>query len=468
MKRLISLILVAFILLTSLIQVNVFAENDSGLQNALKAAKSKFEIPSGLSEFNYSIGTEGDKKVWALDWSSKEGDGHIRVSVDEKGNIIHYYNDKPTMTQYKRKLPKVSRQDAKAMADDFISKMDASLPGQIKYVENTQSLDMGNVYYLNYTRTVNGIAFPENYIQINVNAETGEIQNYNRYWTDDLSFPDKVKTISLDIAKSSFKEKLGLVLSYAYRLEDKKVKTFLMYSPKDTNSFIDATTGEKITLNNPVMVAGGYADFSLAKGTNYGKDGSGQISYTPDEIKAISEASSIISKEDIEKRIRALKVLGLNDKYTVTSVSLDKDGFDNENLAWNFYFMEDSKDSKGVPPGTVSVSADAKTGEIKSFWIGAPNQDGGTAKYDKAASKTTVEEFLKEIQPDKFKETVYKENPEQIVVPYMEKESLRDYNFNYVRMVNGVAFPANSLSVGFNAVSGKITSYNSSWFNTAF
>ncbi len=455
-----------------MLQVNVFAADDNGLQDAVKTVKSKITIPSSYTEFNYRNGTEGDRKIWTLDWNSKEDVGSISVSVDDKGNILRYYNSIPNNNTYKKKLPKVSKQDARIKAENFIKKMNADLLNQITYFENTQQNIMGNTYSFHFLRLVNGIKYPENHIFVEVNFETGDIQSYSLNWTEGLNFPSKDKVISLEKAKSAYVEKLGLRLTYSYKTEDKKILTYPVYSPLYNNSFVDAITGEKVDIFTDGIYFGGYgdADYLLSKTFNESSKGdSGRdVPLTPDEIKAIEEVSKLISKEDMEKKLRGLIVLGLSNDFTVTSTSLDKDWTNPESFVWNFYFAKDSKDTK-TGPETVNVSADAKTGEIKNFWISSRSNENDDVKYDKDASKAEVEEFLKEIQSDKFKQTEYQEIFQQPVYPLANNEEKpREYTFKYTRKVNGIFFPSNSISVGFDAVKGKITNYNMNWFDTTF
>jgi len=40
--------------------------------------------------------------------------------------------------------------------------------------------------------------------------------------------------------------------------------------------------------------------------------------------------------------------------------------------------------------------------------------------------------------------------------------------FNYTRKVNGVPFPGNGITVGFDAVTGKIQNYKVEWYDIEF
>lgn len=51
---------------------------------------------------------------------------------------------------------------------------------------------------------------------------------------------------------------------------------------------------------------------------------------------------------------------------------------------------------------------------------------------------------------------------------YPENEPPRQYSFRYIREINGVEFPANGFTVEFDAVNGKVSSFNMNWYNVAF
>jgi hypothetical protein len=472
LKKGISLLLTVLMVFTMLLQVNVYAAEDKGLESAVKAVKSKITIPDNLTKFNYSNGTEGDRKLWSLEWSTKDGFEQINATVDEAGTIFRYshYNYNKNMYSSKKKLPKVSVQDARAKAENFIRKINPDLSAQVKYVENNQGVNSDNVYYFMFLRMVNGIQFPENYIQVSVNSETGEVQTYDLNWTDGLTFPEKEKSISLEKAEKAFVEKLGLWLTYGYRKENKVIKTFPIYSPKYSDSCIDAITGEKFE-----STAYGwnydlnYGSLSGAVKISYDKNSANEsVSLTPDEVKAIEDVSKLVSKEDMEKKIRSIKSLGLSNDFTIENVTLGRDWSDEEKYLWRFDFIKEGKTAKDLAEA-LSISADAKTGEIKEFWRSSYVKEDETVKYDNQASKAAVEEFLKEIQPDKFKDTELDENLNPIrIFDASSEEKPREYTFGYIRKVNGAAFPSNFLSARYDAVNGRITSFNMNWFDTSF
>ncbi|MCX7921689.1 MAG: S-layer homology domain-containing protein [Clostridia bacterium] len=469
MKKKISLLLSILMLVTVMIPANVFAAADTGFEAALKIAKEKFTIPKDFTKFSYNISTESDKKVWHFTWSPKDNmGGSMSVTVDENGTIINYYKYTEYDYSTKKKLPKLSKQDAKSKAEEFIKNIDPNLPAQLRYMENTQysTADYSSSFY--FTRVVKGISFPSNSVNLEVNRNTGEIVSYSRNWTDNLVFPEATKAISLEMAQKAYKEKLGLSLVYRSLVEGESTKTYPAYIPKYSNSYIEALTGEKINLYRDY-----YGPYYNGMGGAYDKmfseavQGKEEVVITPEEQKAIEEVSKLLSKEDIEKKIRAIQVLELTDEFKVTSANLYKDWNDRDDFLWDVYFVKESKDKKGEN-FSVNVRASAKNGEIKSFWNSRPYKEGETAKFDLAASKAAVESFLKEFNAEKFKDTEYDDSYSENEIPMPTEEKPREFSFRYVRKVNNALFPNNALLVRYDAVNGKVTSYDMTWNNVEF
>lgn len=76
LRKKLALILSLIILITLAIPAGAFADGfDKGLENAIKIAKTKFEIPESFKfESSISIESEGSKKVFRLTGSSETED----------------------------------------------------------------------------------------------------------------------------------------------------------------------------------------------------------------------------------------------------------------------------------------------------------------------------------------------------------------------------------------------------------
>ena len=467
MKKKIALVLAIVMLVIACMPVYMFAA-DEGLENAIKSVKQYFTIPDSFKEFNYGISSMGDKKIWELNWNSKVGtEGSIGASVDSNGEIINYSFYKYTDYGNTKKLPKVSRQEAKVKAEEIIKKINPGIFDSLKFVSGYQGGFNDEAYYFNYLRTHNGIPFPENSIGVEINRQTGELQRYSKQWNDGINFPSSDKALSLEEAQKAYIKNLGLRLTYNSIMDENKSTVYAAYTPIHNGSYyIDAFTGEKVFLGH--MYYGGDQDAYKVKFNGAAMEGKGEAEVlTPEELDAVNEASKLLSTEESEKKARELKFLELDKGFIVRNATLERNWPSKTEFVWNIYFEKEViEDKEGY--GYVNVSIDARTGEVKGFSRNYPDTDKKEAKFDSDKSKAEVEKLIKELQPEKFAQSEYEDSKNDAIIFYSASEKPTSYNFNYVRKVNGIMFPDNAISATFDAVNGKVISFNVRWFEADF
>ncbi|ABN53370.1 MAG TPA: peptidase M4 [Hungateiclostridium thermocellum] len=472
-KKLVLVLALVMIVSTALPGV-AFAKEDPGLEDAIKRVKQLLVIPEENSEFSYSASSSGGVTLWNLEWQTKGDEGSIvSVSVDSTGDILNYYYYN-YMHQYDSKFPKISisRDEAKTKAEEIIEKLNPGILDSLKFIQANQYTSIyDRAYYFRYIRTYNGIPIPSNDISIAIDKQTGELVSYNKTWNKDVIFPSAEKIISLKEAQEAYIKNLGLRLTYNAVIKNDSVRVFPAYTPiYGSGYYIDAFTGERtmqgaefvITFNEAVKKSMSLFDSGM---------GSQGVALTPEEIKAVEEAAGLITQEEAEKIARELKVLELDDTFVVDWANLYKEWPTRTNYNWDLRFVKNA-DKTGEDYSSVDVSINAKTGEIVSFNINKANKED-TVKFDREAAKKIVEKFLKEIQPEKFKETEYDETTDRAIILYAEKSYSQNeqpayHVFNYTRKVNGVPFPGNGITVGFDAVTGKIQNYKVEWYDIEF
>lgn len=464
MNKRIALVLSLVMLFSAFMPVYTMAADDAGLEDAIKKVKEFFTIPDSMKDFDYSASTRGNLTVWNLNWNSREDmGGSISATVSSDGDILsfnqYYYVDYGSI----RKLPKISRQDAKAVAEGIINKLNPGILKELKISEETVQSINDETYNFNYTRLYNGIPFPSNYINVSINRQTGEIQSYNKSWTKDGNFPAHDKAISIDKAQEAYIKNLGLRLTYNVALKNDEMRIYPAFTPiYNSNYYLDAFTGERINLG--YLYGRGAGSYGVEIGEAKSLRDEVQIVLSPEEIKAIDEVSNLLDQDEAEKIARGLSILGLDDGYKVRSAGLNRNWPSKKDFVWNFYFQKESKDGEeDFYP--VSVSLNAKTGEIIGFNAAKAIKLDEKAKFDKEASKEAVDKFLTDFAPLRYNEVQYEEVDDDIVKPYKEGEEPKTYSFRYIRKVDGIPFPDNGISVLFDAVSGKVISYNLSWYN---
>ncbi|MCX8129630.1 MAG: S-layer homology domain-containing protein [Clostridia bacterium] len=466
MKRKIAFFLTVVMLCTAMLPVQVFAAKDKVLEGIVAKVKKTFSIPGNYT-FSPEAYSENGKKVWNLRWSSKDGDeASIYVRVDEKGTILSYDNWKPYDYSTKKKLPKFSRQEAKAKAEGFIKKINADAFSQVRVSEINNQPMMESNYYFNFDRMVNGIPFYNNNIGVSVNSETGEVQSYYYNWNDGLVFPDKAKAINLDAAKKAYIEKLGLRLVYRYNYENEKLSLFAVYTPKYGSSYaIDALSGDKVQFDP--YYGDGYGGGGIV--STIVKDEMVQgANLTPEEIAAIDELSDLISQEAAEKIAREFDKLKLTSEFKLSGANLSRNWPLRDEYTWSLNFHKEATKPDGSGYVYINAGINAKTGEITSFSRSVNNGENAKAKFTEEQAKQAVEEFLKSFKADKLKDVEFDDSNSFYYPLRSGSEEQTYFNFNYTRKVNGAYFPDNKLTIGFDAVSGEVTSFNMNWFDTEF
>lgn len=470
MKKIISVITLTAILFSMMLAGPVSAAEAPkvDLKKAIEFAKTAFNFDTANHDFNssYSESMNG-RKLWLLSWnntSSAKGSS-ISVNVDATTGEIVSMNRWENSTAPAKRIPKYSREEALKKAEELVKKLHPDKFGNMKLMDEYngnlfRSVYSGDVYSFYFMRRLNGIDFPDNGIQVQVDKNTLLIKNFNMDWDTSLPIPDSKKAIDAAAAKKLYEEKLGLELSYQmiYPNPSGEPKLVLVYTEKNSNRPIDALTGEIINQTYYVPLYG-VEEKAAASGAG---DAGGYIP-TPEEQKVIDESGKYISKE---KAMEALKkYVTIDSKHKLNNSSL-YGGYKNENAAWSFSwsYTDEDHNTYSYIYGTV----DAVTGEVRSFSISGSEKEqkpGSTHKYTIEQCREIAEKFLKEIQPVKFNSSEYRE---QYYQPYSDLEKISVYNMNFIRKENGVPAPFNNLNVSVNAYTGKITGFYMNWSNPDF
>lgn len=469
MKKTISSILSTLLIIMMIIPAPCMAEENEELQRAIQTVREKFDIPDIFTEFNYNVNTENGKNVWHLSWNSKDGlEGSMSVNVDEEGTVRSYYFYKPYDYSRARKLPKISRQEAKVTAEDFIKKINPGLLTQIKLADYYKNTLMERTYNFHYVRLVNGIPFYNNNVEVQVNNETGDVQRYYYNWSDDLVFPAPDDIITLEEAQKAYMDKLGLKLIYNYISNHDTHRTYAVYVPVyGNNCCIDAFTGDKLEVD--------YGNYSPYYGSMSDQGGmmkkarmeESAEDLTPEELKAVDEVSKLKTKDEAEKIARDVKVLELTDDFKLARTSLRRDWTFKQDFTWDLNFIKEVSD-KEEQPKNVSVRLDAKTGKIKSFYRYVSYEKDSEAGYDEEDAKAAAVELIKELHSAKADYIEYDDTYKNHYQPEGDQKKPVRYRLRYIRKGNGIQFPTNSMRLEFDAVNGKIFNFNMNWYDVEF
>jgi len=464
LKKIISMLLVAAIMITFMVPVMASStvSADKGLEDAIKVVKEKIDIPKDYNKFTNNFYYQNDAITWNLGWSNEESQKFINVSIDGS-NMITNYNSYQ-YTAYEKKIPKYSKAQGQQIAEKFINNIDSKLLPQFKLIEiNAATYTSDREYNFNYTRQKDGINYSMNNISVNVNCYTGEVTNYNCNFSKSTIFEDTSKIISLEQAKKAFVEKLGLKLVYNVKTENEKTSTYLAYIPKSSSKYIDALTGEVSTTDGSYGVyyrEAGMMDQKMmvtaAAGVN------SNVALSPDEVEAVKGIANLMSKEDVDKKIRAQSLFNLDSSFELSSAYLSKDWRSNETLIWSLdYTKVVNKDTKETKQ--VSVSIDAKSGDIQNFYSYVPSAEGTKPQKTKDEAKTICDNALKSLIPSNYAEVKF-DDTYDINNMYNDKYGEENrFTFRYIRVENGLECPSDYVNITYDNLSANVTSMDSNW-----
>lgn len=460
MKKKLSILLSFILLIVFMLPSRAFALDNKELEKAISTAKSLLNISDEFDTFSYGMSKQDDITVYSLSWNdSKNTLGSINVNIDSTGRITSYYSYTPYDGRRGIKLPSISKNDAKKIADDFVKKVNPSAFAKVNYVEDTNAMFINDYYYhFYYERIENGVPFPANNINVSVDNRSGTVTSFYCNWTDGIAFPDLNGVISMDKAQQIFTDKLGLKLLYKLSYYTDEAEPYLAYSLVESNKGIDAKTGEVTSLGGiyyrSQKPAGKLEETAMDNG-NYSR-------LSPEEQKAVDSSANLIDETKAENIVR--NILELDKDYKLESINLYKVWQTKNEYVWNMYFTKEIKEGEYPQYFTASASLNAKTGEITDFYRPVQQDYDAEVKYNKEQAYKLAEDFIKSMQPKEANQVEYTEWGQPEVIPYEKEQAPRNFNFVFTRVSNGVYFPGNGFNINIDTTTGTIIGYNFTWY----
>lgn len=440
MKKILVWVLVLSMVM-AVMPTAIAAERTEEVEKLLISVKDRIEINDEEFEFeDYYENTYNGRTSYSLSWNSKEENGgNIIVEADADGKITYFY--KSDKSDYKVKFLNYSEDEAKAIATEFLKKIEA--PEEISEAEVTKS---GNTYMVSFDRVHNGINVISNYLRCIVSGDTGEVIRYNLWWNDGLEFEEN-EAISIEEAKEIYKNELGYELFYTIKNNEENKEARLVYKPKyEETAYIEASTGEIKTYSQFV------AEEAAADNAMMSSGGMEKGRLSEKEMELLGELDNLINEEEAEKIAKSIEEFKIDDSYYVSSSNIYKrnDGK---------YIMSISLETeKEEVTYYKSLSLEAETGKLLGYNSYSSNYSGDKEnKISDEEGKSFAEAFIKK----------HYENENKSLVPY-NTLSKRDGYYNYQRTVNGVRVSNNGIRVGVNLKTGELESLSFTWDDVNF
>lgn len=345
---------------------------------------------------------------------------------------IEYYHYQPPTVVDALFPAKVSKEEAKKVAEDFMKKFNQGNDYQLE--KNTldyypsQILTEPIRYSFTFARTENQVPIADQQMEVSV-LGNGEVVSFYKMSAKSgkHTFDDIKEVKNKEEIVQKVKENLSVELNYqihhAYETGDRSVQ--LVYQPSTSLRGVHASSGKWMTTN-------GYTeDFPMK--TKIEKITTNplppkQDGITVEEAKKIAEKFLAIDSDKVKLRIESIHEMENYNGQTVINVQ---------------YMYEYANGGSGA-----SIEIDKKTGEIIQYYnikdyllaeIGEePKKDG---KFNEQVARTQAVNYLKEWAPS------YLHNYAMpLDEPYVD-ERTGTYHFSFPRIVNGIVVIGDQISV---------------------
>ncbi|AFQ44089.1 YcdB/YcdC domain-containing protein [Desulfosporosinus meridiei] len=456
--------------------VGTLAAPQVGLEKAIQIVKTNFDVPNQYKDFNSSYNTYNGRQVWALRWNgTSEQPGEFAAEVNAiNGDIVsmNYWKNEDQLAS-SPSVPTITKEGAQEISDKLLSQLLGKRTEELKLIPSESEvvpLSYGPFYYsVQYQRFINGVPFLGNGVNVQVSSKDGHINSYTLNWND-VKAPDVNGVISVEKAQQAFAEAPFFKLLYwvpsGYKpmLVGQKQEAKLVYQLTGDNSggAIDALTGKPLQLNPGEWLstdAYGVGGMGRAEAEKASQASNSSQILTPQEQQEVERTSKLLKQDEAIAAVK--RWVEIPNTLTLSSANLSKDWRSTDKRIWSFDWNSVETNKELGNPQYLSARVSATTGELLGFSIATQQNGKDDVKFDRAAAQKVAEEFLKKVQPERFNQVAL--DPETDLMYKMNPEPWNNQAFSYGRVVNGVAFPENSMIVNVDPVSGKVTNYELNW-----
>lgn len=450
-------------------------------EKALEIAKSLVTDASTYDVGNISLNSNWNNggKLWTIDMYLRTSPGgSFNVSIDADTGEINSFNIWESYNGTQNFITKMTRSEAQVKAEEYIKnqlKEDASTYELQKedpnaYINNYSGVKQPIVYNYNYIKKINGILFPNNTISIGIDGTSGMVKNFYRGMADTkkLVFPEIKNTISAEKALENYKSNANVLLQYITNYEYKpygaaKQMVILAYVPGSYVGMLDAVTGKVLNYDGTVLNTNTAAFKNLQEKPAMMVPG---IKKLTDKKLTDAQASAIGEKfKAVIEGIYKIKFEENNNGMSNYSSSMNA-----VDSTWNYYWYKNKTNGST----NINLSINTLTGHVTSMGFGDYDYSSSgnstvavKEKYNWTKSKEKAVAMLKELLPEQYGFFV----DENIVEPQLDatiKKTLKEYSFSFTRLVNGIRYRDNTISIGVDRETGVIKNFYFNWNDLDF
>ena len=448
---------------------------------AIEIAKTMLENAADFESNNVYLnpGYGSMKTFWSINFYSKSvpaANAYVNVDADS-GEVIGY-NMWSNAYGQQNYIAKYTRGEALVYASDF-------LKNRIKYDVSDYELQpedlyantykMGGVkemftYNFTYIRKLNGILLPTDTVYIGVDGTNGKVTSFNRNsMTVDLSkLPSAEDVLPSDKAFEKYKQSVNFSLQYITQYQDNpyglavKPKVLLAYVPTYYTDFLDAAKGVLINYDGSEIVVG-----------SLGQSGSKPVRMNPDAVLPAGSAKTETEARVIAEEYRktAEKLLGVK----FDDVNANQQAYGPQNDSWSFNWNKNAANTNYY----FNLSVNKTTGRISNIGFGkydyayekmmAPDQKLPEIKEKITWSmgREKALEAVKTLVPDQYG-FYMDQNLKEPALTEEVKKTMREYNYFFTRVENGILFRDNNMGINIDRETGEVKSFYMSWSDVDF
>ena len=429
--KFVKFILCVAILLSSV--SGVYAAEDNGVADALRQIKERVDT-SEYDDFKSSYYKDDDGTVsYSFNWH-KTGNSDKGLYISFADGIIESYGKYDYGKDDEVDAFSMEEEEAVKIAKDFIKRINPEISERIVIVPEENRSIYSDTYDMQIYMTEGGIPVLDETGYISVSKSTREAEDFYINYRAGIDFKPLDNLISEEDAKAAYKKLIPPTLRYKIKKDYNKgeITAYLEYAPDDSGLAINAYDGSKYNLSYGDEI---YYNNSMSSKEAVAEDGG----FTPAELEETERIAGLLSEEkvtDIARKNEYVAIpLGLQRDY----ISLNRDFFNKGEYTYDLGFSN--------PDKYISVSVDAKNGEILSF-----NNYDYSEKRDRRNRKTEEQKAQK----------AFSDLAGTKATEFRMEESEQNGYVGFVRTVNGLDVIGNSAGFDFDN-DDNIVSYGLSY-----
>ncbi len=438
MKKL-ALFLAALLLFSAM---PTLADSGEDMTAAIAFVKARVDIPGECTEFHGQNSVRNGETNWEFSWETAEGtEPQMRISVYlRSGTLIeNVYTYVYEETEYRpgKTLPVITAEQAQEAAVAFCAKTNPEL--RWEYSEGAEAVLSGDRYRVCVPRTVGGIPVYNNEANIWVCSQTGRVESYALTHSEKALFSGADGAMTAEDAQNAYIKNGYMRLEY--RIFDGQA--CLVYTPGQTESLIDAVTGEGFNPYADTDFSASNAKLEATMASDEAASGAA-ATLTPQERKAVEEAAGLISYEAATEKLKAVPYFRIPADAVMEAGNTYKteDGR---------YVLRISLSGSAKEEYTYTYGElDGETGEILYYYTSERKEDKTAA--DAEAAKAVYDAFAAE----------YLQSYADALAETKTEAAEQTTSIRTERVENGIPVYGNGVSVTVDGDS-KITSYRLDW-----